>query len=64
MKLISVKRIWEQGAHNAFTDLIRFQGALFCVFREGTAHVSPDGALRILRSADLGETWQSVALIC
>jgi len=64
MKLISVKRIWEQGAHNAFTDLIRFQGALFCVFREGTAHVSPDGALRILRSADLGDTWQSVALIC
>ena len=63
MKLISVKRIWEHAAHNAFTDLITFQGALFCVFREGTAHVSPDGALRILRSADLGDTWQSVALI-
>lgn len=25
--------------------------------------MSPDGALRILRSADLGDTWQSVALI-
>ncbi|MDR9767997.1 exo-alpha-sialidase [Shewanella baltica] len=63
MKLISVRRIWEQAAHNAFTDLIAFQEALFCVFREGTAHVSPDGALRILRSVDGGETWQSVALI-
>ena len=41
MKLISVKRIWEHAAHNAFTDLITFQGALFCVFREGTALKNP-----------------------
>lgn len=63
MELISVKRIWDQGEHNAFTDLIAFQKALFCVFREGSAHVSPDGALRILRSVDAGDTWQSVALL-
>lgn len=63
MELISVKRIWELGEHNAFTDLLLYQGALFCVFREGSAHISPDGALRILRSVDSGDTWQSVALI-
>ncbi|MFB2662615.1 exo-alpha-sialidase [Shewanella mangrovisoli] len=63
MELISVKRIWDQGEHNAFTDLVLFQGALFCVFREGSAHVSPDGALRILRSQDAGGTWQSVLLL-
>lgn len=63
MELISVKRIWDQGEHNAFTDLVLFQGALFCVFREGSAHVSPDGALRILRSLDAGGTWQRVSLL-
>ncbi|WP_133178959.1 exo-alpha-sialidase [Shewanella decolorationis] len=63
MELISVKRIWDQGEHNAFTDLVLFQGALFCVFREGSAHVSPDGALRVLRSQDAGGTWQSVSLL-
>jgi len=63
MELISVKRIWAQGEHNAFTDLVLYQGALFCVFREGSAHVSPDGALRILCSHDAGENWQSVALL-
>ncbi|MFB2673408.1 exo-alpha-sialidase [Shewanella xiamenensis] len=63
MELISVKRIWAQGEHNAFTDLVLYQGALFCVFREGSAHVSPDGALRILCSYDAGENWQSVALL-
>ena len=63
MELISVKRIWDQGEHNAFTDLVLFQDALFCVFREGSAHVSPDGALRILRSLDAGGTWQRVSLL-
>jgi hypothetical protein len=32
------------------------------VFREGQAHVSPDGALRVLQSSD-GQAWESAALI-
>lgn len=60
--LQSVKNIWQQAPHNAFTDLIAFNGALWCVFREGSAHVSPDGAFRILRSNN-GDQWQSRALI-
>lgn len=60
-KLLSAKKIWDQAPHNAFTDLIRFQDRWFCVFREGQAHVSPDGALRVITSTD-GEKWESAAL--
>jgi len=56
------RRIWQQGEHNAFTDLCLFQGRYYCVFREASAHVSPDGALRILQSDD-GKRWRSVALL-
>ena len=61
-ELVTVSRIWDRAPHNAFTDLLRFRGRWFCVFREGRAHVSPDGALRVLASDD-GERWQSEALI-
>ncbi len=60
--LIRVSRIWDRAKHNAFTDLVRFKDQWFCVFREGTAHVSPDGALRVITSAD-GRQWSSAALL-
>jgi hypothetical protein len=60
--LLSVQKIWDAGPHNAFTDLIRFQEAWYCCFRESTEHVGGDGKLRVLRSDD-GEKWQSVALL-
>jgi hypothetical protein len=59
---VQVSRIWDQAPHNAFTDLVRFQGRWFCVFREGKDHVSPDGALRVITSTD-GVKWESAALI-
>lgn len=62
LKLIEVRKIWDKAPHNAFTDLVRFQGRWFCVFREGRAHVSPDGALRVITSLD-GRVWESLALI-
>ncbi len=61
-KLREVRRIWDEAPHNAFTDLTRFRGRWYCVFREGKAHVSPDGALRVLASAD-GKTWKPTARI-
>jgi hypothetical protein len=61
-RLIEVRRIWDAAPHNAFTDLVRFQDRWFCVFREGAAHVSPDGALRVITSVD-GQEWTSAALI-
>ena len=62
MQLLEVRRIWNDAPHNAFTDLVRHQDRWWCVFREGVAHVSPDGALRIITSAD-GKEWESAALI-
>ena len=61
-KLVEVRKIWDQAPHNAFTDLVRFNGRWFCVFREGKAQVSPDGALRVITFTD-GEKWESAALI-
>src|SRR6266576_3613655 len=61
-ELVEVRKIWDRAPHNAFTDLVRFKGNWFCVFREGTAHVSPDGALRVITSKD-GKEWVSAALL-
>ena len=60
--LVDVRKIWDQAPHNAFTDLVRFNDKWFCVFREGTAHVSPDGALRVITSKD-GKDWASASLV-
>lgn len=60
--LTSCVRIWDAAPHNAFTNLIRYKGEWFCVFREGQGHVSPDGALRVIVSRD-GDSWESAALI-
>src|SRR3954452_11894775 len=61
-ELISVVKIWDQGKHNAFTDLIRWHDKWYCTFRESDAHVGGDGRIRILESDD-GDKWQSAALI-
>jgi hypothetical protein len=61
-ELVEVHKIWDKAPHNAFTDLVRFKGRWFCVFREGAAHVSPDGALRVITSED-GKAWTSAALL-
>ena len=60
--LVSVARIWDAGAHNAFTDLIRWRNRWYCTFREGDDHVGGDGRIRVLVSTD-GATWTSAALI-
>lgn len=57
---VEVRRIWDAAPHSAFTDLLWFKGQWLCVFREGTAHVSPDGAIRVIASSD-GRAWQSLA---
>jgi len=62
LEIIKVTKIWDKAPHNAFTDLIWYEGQFFCVFREGAKHVSPDGALRVITSKD-GKNWESAALI-
>ena len=56
--LISVERIWNEGPHNAFTDLVRWHQRFYCAFREGTGHAEGLGTIRVIVSAD-GETWES-----
>ena len=62
MRLIEARMIWDRAPHNAFTDLVRFDGRWLCTFREGETHISPDGALRVIASSD-GENWDSLALL-
>jgi len=61
--IVSVERIWDAAPHNAFTDLIRYQGKWFCTFREGESHVGRgDGKIRVLISEN-GTNWESAALL-
>ncbi len=62
VKLVEFRKIWDRAPHNAFTDLTFYKGKWYCVFREGSSHVSPDGAIRVL-STDNGFWWEPTALI-
>jgi hypothetical protein len=58
-KLVNFRKIWDFPPHSAMTDLIRYQNAWFCTFRESDKHVhGKDGAIRILTSNDK-ITWHS-----
>ncbi len=62
-----IKKIWDRGGHNAFTDITYFKNNLYIVFREGAHHIpnkdnSGNGKIRILASVD-GEFWESVGLL-
>lgn len=61
-EIIEVKKIWDAGSHNAFTDLIRWHDRWWCTFRESEAHVGGDGGIRVLTSGD-GAKWESAALL-
>lgn len=61
-ELVTAKRIWDAGKHNAFTDLIRWRDRFWCTFREAEGHVGGEGEIRVLVSAD-GDTWESAALV-
>jgi len=61
-EIISVKKIWDKGEHNAFTDLIRFKDRWFCTFREASDHGSSRGVVRVIESLD-GDNWKSSALV-
>ncbi|MCK5467742.1 MAG: hypothetical protein KAI99_04520 [Cyclobacteriaceae bacterium] len=62
-----IKKIWDRGGHNAFTDINFFKGKLYVVFREGAAHIpnmdnTGNGKIRILSSVD-GEFWETAGLL-
>ena len=61
-ELVSVAKIWGQGNHNAFTDILRHGDYFYVTFREAEDHVGSDGAIRVIRSKD-GAAWESCGLI-
>ena len=61
-ELVSVTKIWDQGQHNAFTDLIRFENQWWCTFREAKDHGPSVGKVRVITSQD-GAEWTSAALV-
>lgn len=63
LRTIPSEKIWDRAFHNAFVDMIDFQGKLLCAFREGDGHVTgKKGKIRILSSDD-GTKWQAISLI-
>ena len=59
-------KIWDSAPHNAFTDLIYFEGKWYCTFREAPGHVpmkkGEEGKIRVIVSED-GDHWESFALL-
>jgi len=63
IQLVDTRKIWDAAPHNAFTDLVRFNGEWYCSFREAAEHaVTVPGSARVLRSTD-GRTWTSACLM-
>lgn len=58
----NIRRVFHNGEHNAFTDLIRFRGQLYLTFRScPDGHmVHPTASTIIMRSQDDGATWVQV----
>ncbi|UQB42704.1 hypothetical protein JX580_02065 [Thiomicrospira microaerophila] len=54
---MQVQTLWQSDHHSAFTDLIYFNQAWYCVFREGSTHMSYDGQIIVLTSKD-AKNWQ------
>ncbi|MCF6285238.1 MAG: glycoside hydrolase, partial [Candidatus Hydrogenedentes bacterium] len=61
---ISLTKIHDDGTYNAFTDLAKFQGQYYCVFRSAISHGGAShgvmGAIVVIRSTDT-KTWEEVA---
>jgi hypothetical protein len=55
--LVEQVKAYGDGKHNAFTDLVRWHDAYYLCFRHGAGHLSMDGEIRVMRSADL-KTWE------
>ena len=52
-KIEWVRRIYEDGWHNAFTDFQFFKSRYYICFRNGFSHVSPEGKAVVISSDDL-----------
>lgn len=61
--VISLEKIWDRSRHAALTDLIKWKGEFFCIFRESDTHYGGvNGVLRFLHSPN-GIVWNLLTLI-
>ena len=61
VRVENVRRVFHNGEHNAFTDLIRWKGAFWLTFRScpGGHAVDRSASIIVLRSKD-AQTWEQV----
>ncbi len=61
LEAVSIRKVFDDGNHNAFTDLCRFNGRLYLTFRScpGGHGVLPTAKVVVLASDDGGE-WEQV----
>lgn len=57
-----VYHIWNDAEYNAYSDLIRYNNAFYCAFRESTGALGSGGKVRIIKSTD-GVNWESVQVL-
>ena len=61
MRVVSVRRVFHNGEHNAFTDLVRFKERLYLTFRScPDGHMVHPTASIIILTSDDGQDWQQV----
>lgn len=61
VRVTNVRRAFHNGEHNAFTDLIRFQGRLYLTFRScPDGHMVFPSSTIIVVASDDGEEWELV----
>lgn len=62
IELVGFIKVYEDGKHNAFTDLVKWEGEYYIAFRNASSHFNPakaDGRIFIMKSEDL-ENWTKV----
>ncbi len=61
VRVESIRRAFDNGEHNAFTDLVRFQGKLYLTFRScPDGHMVHPTASVLVMTSDNGQEWEQV----
>ena len=61
VRVEAIRRVFDDGPHNAFTDLVRFQGRIYLAFRNcPDGHMVHPTSSIIIMASDDGKEWQQV----
>ena len=60
-ELIWLRKAYDDGWHNAFTDLVCWRGMYYICFRNSISHVGKDGKVVVVAGSDL-KNWKRVAV--